>query len=610
MSARTRPRNVALTRSRLLDLPENLRNEIFALASSLRPLALDGVGMRSQGRDFELFHVPDVFNWNYARGHPTLYWRHGTVPAHCQAFEDQLRLLPSMRRRNSADAPAIKRIEALIVTAGTSFLRSVSPAVRDAVDAVARSTHVRLVGCPIADATTHPLSYEEGKLRTPKFREMAELRARLLADQSFLADHATEIQSVGGFDQWFQRRYLPEERAGMSMYYDRYYVWFFRTRHRDPIISFPSTVAPQKALIDRAHALLAYRGGAHIRTEWSRGLGELLEEMFYGRASTLPWAFDAWHVYVSRGDGRFDFHDEDGCHRWAEGAGYGIPLSETFDAADQRCVALAAFAAELAPVAAVGRLRGAASGPTTRVDIFGAPTRWVDRVDSEGAATRVSLLGPFRTKRPKTWDVPKPPSPETGRSEPPADVIKGFCAFSFRPGPRDVACDGPNPWHSDDDDGDDELKRNPINPKRGGFAVRAADLRVPARGSVEGPGDPIVLDTVNFLPGEGRVHLIFRFASGGERFKLVASGVVPTLQPPCPDGTEASVAADAILDSAARAAEGSIVDDMLTYNAQVNRRWGIARAAQRQREYLPRKMPSRVMPNGHNRCTLRLTFPW
>ena len=424
MAARTRARTHArASNNRLTQLPEALQHEIFTYASSLRPLDLTGFSG-------ELLSEPRE---RYPSGIEGI-----TDPELRPIAERQLRALPSMLRREAADTPARTRIEALIVTAGACFLRAVSPAILDAVDDWARATHVRLLGCPLADATTYPLSAKEPYRKIQqdwhawliaKVREDTENPSQDGWSSPELAavrrqerkDKADEIEAAGGFDAWFEAKYAEGPADN-----DIGHLWDDRTRHRSAIGPFASGFAPQKALVDRAHVLLAHRACVFVEQD-DRSDGDFFEALyrtFYGRASTLPWTIDAWHVYVTRCPGNTESHDDEGPGEWGREA-------ETFDAADARCQALCAFAAELAPAAAAaaGRLRGASSGLTTRFDVFGAPTRWVDR-DADGeritsdsedenrkeTASREHLLGPHLGYNEFSH------SPCNGRNEPPAKV--------------------------------------------------------------------------------------------------------------------------------------------------------------------------------------------
>ena len=632
MAARTRARTHArASTNRLTQLPEALQHEIFTYASSLRPLDLTGFSG-------ELLSEPRE---RYGGGIEGI-----SDPELRPIAERQLRALPSILRLEAADAPAIARIEALIVTAGACFLRAVSPAIRDAVDDWARATHVRLLGCPLADATTYPLDLKEPyrKIRREwhdwliatvrkdaegPYESSWESPESIAARMRERKEKADEIEAAGGFDAWFEAKY----DEGKPTDDDIGQLWNDRTRNRSAISSFSRGFAPQKALVDRAHTLLAHRAALVLDGETNYGDGlETLYRTFYGRASTLPWAIDAWHVYVTRCPGVTESHDDDGPGEWGREA-------ETFDAADARCQALCAFAAELAPAAAAaaGRLRGASRGLTTRFDIFGASTRWVDRdVDGERitsdsedenrkeAASREHLLGPHLGYNEFSH------SPCNGRNEPPADVLAGFCAFSFRPHAEHV--------HNITDRGEG------IDPPwdyphslnafgfRGGFAARAVDLRVPARASPEAvrrfyevdtsdddhsdddwgqekppksvaarrtsrhvPTAPIVLHKVIFendYTGQ-RVHLVYRFARGGGRFKLMVTGAVAALQGPCKE-----TRADEEADEAVVAAAVPLLARDVFYEASRNRHWNIAEAAERQRAALPRRSPREVMPQG------------
>ena len=635
MAARTRSRtNARASSNRLTALPEALQHEIFTYASSLRPLDLTGFSG-------ELLSEPRE---RYPSGIEGI-----TDPELRPIAEGQLRALPSMLRREAADTPARTRIEALIVTAGACFLRAVSPAIRDAVDDWARATHVRLLGCPLADATTYPTDLNLSKEPYRKIQqdwhewlvravrkdtenpsqEDWESPEAVAARRRKRKEQADEIEAAGGFDAWFEAKYKEGPADN-----DICHLWDDRTRHRSAIGPFPSGFAPQKALIDRVHTLLAHRACVFVEQD-DRTEGDFFEALyrtFYGRASTLPWTIDAWHVYVTRCPGDTESFDDEGPGEWGREA-------ETFDAADARCQALCAFAAELAPAAAAaaGRLRGASRGLTTRFDIFGASTRWVDRdVDGERitsdsedenrkeAASREHLLGPHLGYNEFSH------SPCNGRNEPPADVLAGFCAFSFRPHAEHV--------HNITDRGEG------IDPPwdyphslnafgfRGGFAARAVDLRVPARGSPEAvrrfyevdtsdddhsdddwgqekppksvaarrtsrhvPTAPIVLHKVIFendYTGQ-RVHLVYRFARGGGRFKLMVTGAVAALQGPCKE-----TRADEEADEAVVAAAVPLLARDVFYEASRNRHWNIAEAAERQRAALPRRSPREVMPQG------------
>ena len=490
MAARTRARTHARASSnRLTQLPEALQHEIFTYASSLRPLDLTGFSG-------ELLSEPRE---RYPSGIEGI-----SDPELRPIAERQLRALPSMLRREAADTPARTRIEALIVTAGACFLRAVSPAILDAVDDWARATHVRLLGCPLADATTYPLSAKEPYRKIQqdwhawliaKVREDTENPSQDGWSSPELAavrrqerkDKADEIEAAGGFDAWFEAKYAEGPADN-----DIGHLWDDRTRHRSAIGPFASGFAPQKALVDRAHVLLAHRACVFVEQD-DRSDGDFFEALyrtFYGSASTLPWTIDAWHVYVTRCPGDTESFDEDGPGEWGREA-------ETFDAADARCQALCAFAAELAPAVAAGRLRGASRGLTTRVDVFGAPTRWIARdadgerigceedtyydSDVEGrkeVASREYLLGPHVGK----GSMSHGDSTSNGRDEPPADVLAGFCAFSFRPSDEQVHFitdrNGEyGPWEYPN-----QLWTFAF---RGGFAARAVDLSVPARASPE-----------------------------------------------------------------------------------------------------------------------------
>ena len=652
MAARTRSRTTARASSnRLTALPEALQHEIFTYASSLRPLDLTGFSG-------ELLSEPRE---RYPSGIEGI-----SDPELRPIAERQLRALPSMLRREAADTPARTRIEALIVTAGACFLRAVSPAILDAVDGWARATHVRLLGCPLADATTYPLDLKEPYRKIQQdwhewlvravrkdtenpSQEDWESPEAVAARRRKRKEQADEIEAAGGFDAWFEAKYKEGPADN-----DIGHLWDDRTRHRSAIGPFPSGFAPQKALIDRVHVLLAHRACVFVEQD-DRTEGDFFEALyrtFYGRASTLPWTIDAWHVYVTRCPGVTESFDDEGPGEWGREA-------VTFDAADARCQALCAFAAELAPAAAAGRLRGASRGLTTRVDVFGAPTRWVDRdadgerigceedtyydSDVEGrkeVASREYLLGPHLGG---SGPLSHGDSTSNGRNEPPADVLAGFCAFSFRPSDECVHFitdrNGEyGPWEYPN-----QLWTFAF---QGGFAARAVDLSVPARASPEAvrrfyevdtsdddhsdddwgqekppksvaasrtsrhvPTAPIVLHRVIFecdYKGH-RVHLVYRFARGGGRFKLMVTGAVAALlRPPPTDGCLSTIEADRVLDGGTYAPGtdrvvfpgDSLIDGEEIYYACINRRWNIAEAAERQRAALPRRSPREVMPQG------------
>lgn len=603
---RTRSRIAAASHKLLTALPELVVFDIFGYASALRPMPLDG-------SESPLMDEPSKWNWPEVP----------SDPATRETMTRQLRAVPSLLRRAAADERDVARIEIMIVTAGTAFLRAVSPALRDAVDEMAASVHLAQVGCPPADATARTLTVKD------YIREQVDRCP-------WYCDFSEEIHAAGGFDTWFDTcKYIDPDRgfvntrdAFITEDGDRE-VFEGRTKRR-----VPTATAPHAALVDRAHAILAHRAAAFCYgigcdcCEDAR-FGEAMELTFYGKASAMPWPIDAWHISISRKNGT------------------------AFNPNSSICRKLRAFAIALAPSTAGDRLRELPAGErTTRVDLFGAPTRWTDYAEGllkqepqtysfvppgaarpdEGAeephpkaGTREFILG--ADPRENRWQ--RREGITHGSSEPPDDVLSSFCAFSFLPAYADMQRDEYD-W---DRDWSAAARRG------GGYAMRAADLCVPDSGieraeyrdfverlrlvdsdsdddwydpppSVDGsdseqesyvsyardlggaidpvPDAPILLRDVSLELHEGRVHLVFEMEDAfanphypNDGMRLMVSGTIPTLRYPEEsdgEGDEAYIGGGDI-----------IINDDFVWRAGDRRRDAIARLADEQRRVLPRR---------------------
>lgn len=174
------------------------------------------------------------------------------------------------------------------------------------------------------------------------------------------------------------------------------------------------------------------------RIRWEHQQKNALARAFVKTGWTTPWVMDARDIYIDRGttiDSRrmrayeFDTYE--------------------FDTDDPRCVALRAFAVSLAPPSSAGEIGDLPAGRTEKAVLF------------RGMGHRNSLV------------VETDPS----SIEPPVapHFLTSFCAFSFRPNDDDFTT------RVDDED----CCSLGYHSRRGGYAVRVADLREPESGSVE-----------------------------------------------------------------------------------------------------------------------------
>ena len=111
---------------------------------------------------------------------------------------------------------------------------------------------------------------------------------------------------------------------------------------------------------------------------------------------------------------------------------------DEFDTDDPRCVALRAFAVSLAPASSAGEIGDLPPGRTKGASLF-----WVDGLSD-------SLI------------------PEDNIRSSDLTFLTSFCAFTFRPNDDDFT--------TRVDDEDSGLRNHS---RRGGYAVRVADLREP-----------------------------------------------------------------------------------------------------------------------------------
>ena len=477
-------------------LPVAILNQVFAYASALDGHGLDG----SDGS-------PDV-------------------------FDD----VPSMRLRKSTDAKDCSRIATVIGAAGMAFLRPVSKTFRAAADEVAVRVHVEAFGLPPADATTT----ERPPWGEPESGEEWEPWTRPCDD------------SDDSFDDFY-----PSDDEIFRYYATGSDEFDARTR-RVRIVPFSGP--PQAALVDRVHALLALRSanfnfGRGCDCCWESRYGEALARTFWARAATMPWCVEAWHVYVAS--------PEVVVRSWGRETGDELEFDPW---AENTCQRLRAFALALVPSESRSKIavlpekdRPPEQRLTRRVDLFGAATHTVDfaadltetryragqpRTEPHRCAGQRVLV--LRGKTPITrtercgggwWDGSKI---DEQRNEPPSDVIQNFCAFSFRPYQGDV-------HHSYDED-DVECYYTATTKRRGGFAVRAADLcspnafrdsddedsdddeREPSLATLYSPGHgkPVLLRQVCFE--QGCVHLTFQIE--GSPLTLTVSGRVCAMPPP------------------------------------------------------------------------------
>ena len=403
--------------------------------------------------------------------------------------------MPSWRLKTAVDSKECARIAAVVCAAGMAFLRPVAKAFREAADEVGVRVHVENFGFRPADSTTTEREEDD--------------------EEDEEEDEEEEVDEFESFEA--------------------------RTP-RAPIMPFLG--APQAALLDRAHAMLALRSanffyGYGCDCCWRAKYGEALARTFWARASRMPWTIEAWHVFVTRPGVK---------QHWR---GWDVPFDAEFDPhetwnGDAACQRLRDFAVALVPPESRSKIkelpaRTQEEQSMLRLDLFGSPTHWVDydegaKCERSWQTIRHERLEPgverpkpgrrifaLRGSTPLTrsercggwWDN----RPDERRAEPPAEVIPNFCAFSFRPGLHDVH----KPDYIDCACCMDETQR-----RRGGFAVRVADLGNPNEED-DADGVPwVVLDTVCFE--QGAVHLDFKVP--GSPLLLTVSGTVHAMPPP------------------------------------------------------------------------------
>jgi len=405
--------------------------------------------------------------------------------------------MPSERLRAATDAAEVARLTLVLTAAFTAFVRPASTALRDAADAAAYAAHVEAFGCPPGDATTRELD----------------------ADQ----------EPWDGFYYWDYPEVSFNERTPRALV----------------VVQGP----PQAALVDRAHAVLALRAASFYHDDY----GAALVETFWNRASAMPWVVDAWHVFVTCHDtSHYDEDDDQQDYRCRTDTGWRYPALP-FDprgAHAKDLEQLREFAAALPPPTGpqLAGLPEEAGGLTDRLDLFGGPTHWVDfgpavsaRTDArflprDRAGTRELFLRGRNLERGDRctsgwWGSHCAPSKiiDEIRAEPPAEVIGGFCAFSFRPSYQDAHT---HDEYHDEMFGPDIASRDcyyryedTARRRRGGFALRAADLDSP--NGFDDDNGAVQLEEVAFEPGG--VHLSFSLE--GSPLVLTVSGTIPALPP-------------------------------------------------------------------------------
>ena len=200
----------------------------------------------------------------------------------------------------------------------------------------------------------------------------------------------------------------------------------------------PRRGAPWAALADRVRAVVALMTSVLAEDfcarerlskslhgkyiKWRTRQKDTLARAFMKTGWTTPWVIDANYIRIEK-------------------------CGKEFDTDDPRCVALHAFAVSLAPPSSAGKIYDLPSGRTR-------------------SAERVVLFDGMGIRNPLVV--------ETGsRNLASTHILTSFCAFSFRPNDDDFTT------QVDDESGD------VLHPRRGGYAVRVADLREPEGGSVE-----------------------------------------------------------------------------------------------------------------------------
>ena len=338
-------------------LPEQLTYEIFTLASTLRPQKLDCSDVPLLGK------IPsddDLASWTSDARERSKWDRDAPgFDERCAMAEVQLRTLPSLSRLIREDVLVVTRLEAMILVAGTTYLRAVSPAMRDAVDAMASAVHLARIGFPPANATTRIPSVKDHNREV--IYEMMEEDGWDAWTHLQLKHLPAEIDAAGGWDAWYSAHREIETGGGIyeRTFWCPYNMWANRTRRRSAL----TPLTPHVALLDRAHAVLAHRAAAHYYrdsvgypgSEDDECYGQALEKTFFARASMMPWPFDASEIYISRDDMETDDY-----------ASARPPAH--FDATDPRCAKFRTFALALAPPGT--QLGDISPGETKRVDLL------------------------------------------------------------------------------------------------------------------------------------------------------------------------------------------------------------------------------------------------